>query len=62
MQSAISGESKKVADIQALEFISKKAGIQITPSIKELFEKKIAHEDVVKKSEIVTKIEEFLKI
>jgi threonine synthase len=62
MQSAISGESKKVADIQALEFISKKAGIQITPSIKELFEKRIAHEDVVKKSEIVTKIEEFLKI
>ncbi len=61
MLMAIEGESEKKSDLEALERISEKLGIEITPSVKALFEKKIVHKDVVEKDAIESKILQFIQ-
>ncbi|HHD83597.1 MAG TPA: threonine synthase [Campylobacteraceae bacterium] len=61
MLMAIEGEAKKRSDLEALERISSKLGIPITPSVKALFEKEIVHKDVVEKEAIESKILQFIQ-
>lgn len=57
---ALGLESDIKGDIEALEFISKKAGMRIPEMIQEVFNKKQIHTDVVEKTEIEAEILKFI--
>ena len=61
MLMAIENSSEKKSDLEALQRISKKLHIEITPSVKALFEKPIVHKDVVDKGDIEAKILQFIQ-
>jgi threonine synthase len=60
MQSAINEDSKKVADFEALEFISKTLNTPITDSISGLFDKDVIHDMVIDKDNIEDEILKFI--
>ena len=61
MLMAIEGSSEKRSDLEALETISRRLGIEITPSVRALFSKEIVHNDVVEKDAIESKILQFIQ-
>ncbi|MNN37754.1 threonine synthase [compost metagenome] len=61
MLMAIKKSSEKRSDLEALQRISEKLHIEITPSVKALFEKPIVHKDVVDKGDIEAKILQFIQ-
>ena len=61
MLMAIEESDEKKSDLEALQRISEKLGIEITPRVSALFEKPIVHKDVVAKDEIESKILEFIQ-
>jgi len=60
MLNAINGDEKKYSDLEALESISKKLNIEITPSVAALFSKKVLHDKVVTKADIEAEILKFI--
>jgi threonine synthase len=60
MLRAINSDDKKYSDLKALESISKKLNIEITPSVSALFSKKVLHNKVVSKSDIEAEILKFI--
>ncbi len=61
MLMAIEESSEKKSDQEALEAISKKLGIEITPRVAALFEKEVVHRDIVPKDAIESKILQFIR-
>ncbi len=61
MLMALEQSDEKKPDIEALREFSKKLNIEITPSVKSLFDKKIVHDDVVDKDDIESNILQFIQ-
>ncbi len=61
MLMAIEGTEENRSDLEALQRISEKLHIPITPSVKALFDKEIIHKDVVEKDAIESKILQFIQ-
>ncbi len=61
MLMAISENNEKKSDLEALQEISERLGIEITPRVKALFDKEIVHKDVVEKDAIESKILQFIQ-
>ena len=61
MLKALKNSDKKKNDLQALEEFSKELDIEITPSVKALFDKEIIHKDVVDRNDIKPKILQFIQ-
>jgi threonine synthase len=60
MLNAINEDDKKYSDLEALESISKKLNIEITPSVSALFGKKVLHDKIVAKESIEKEILKFI--
>ncbi len=61
MLMALEDSNEKKSDLEALREFSKKLNIEITPSVKALFDKRIVHEDVVDKNDIESNILQFIQ-
>ena len=61
MLMAIEESDEKKSDLEALNTISEKLGIEITPSVKALFDKEVVHKDIVPKDGIEAKILQFIQ-
>ncbi len=59
---AINCDDKKYSDIEALEEISKRVNVEITPSVATLFNKKIIHNKVISKGDIEEEILKFIDL
>ena len=61
MLMAIEGSNEKKSDLEALQTISQKLAIEITPRVKALFEKPVIHKDIVDKNDIENTILQFIQ-